>query len=122
MIVLVCGGRDYTNKKVVYDFLDKLHETFPISLLVAGLARGADTLAMDWAIENDVPFKGYKANWHKYGNGAGPVRNQLMLEDSNAELVIAFPGGTGTYDMIKRAKMKPGVELTVIRDVDTECT
>ena len=42
--------------------------------------------------------------WAKFGKRAGPMRNARMLAEFNPELVIAFPGGRGTADMIARAK------------------
>ena len=36
--------------------------------------------------------------------GAGPERNARMLAEGRPDLVVAFPGGTGTADMVRRAK------------------
>ena len=37
-----------------------------------------------------------------------------MLDEGKPDLVVAFPGGTGTADMIRRAK-KAGVEVKEIK-------
>jgi hypothetical protein len=39
-----------------------------------------------------------KADRKRYGNAAGPIRNQQML-DWGPDLVVAFAGGTGTAGM-----------------------
>jgi hypothetical protein len=46
-IVLVCGGRDYEDDRHVSDVLCAIHKACPITLLVHGGAKGADTLAAD---------------------------------------------------------------------------
>lgn len=104
MIVLVCGGRFYSDEAFVFEVLDTIHEEYGITLLVQGEATGADSLAKKWALDRDVPEKGFKANWKKYWKAAGPIRNTEMLEESNPELVVAFPGDEGTFDMISKAK------------------
>ena len=38
-----------------------------------------------------------------YGKAAGPIRNQQMLDEGKPDVVIAFPGASGTADMINRA-------------------
>lgn len=51
MIVLVCGGRDYTDAKYLNRRLDELHAKLRFTHLIHGNAKGADTLADDWAID-----------------------------------------------------------------------
>lgn len=48
----------------------------------------------------------FKADWSKDGRKAGPVRNSVMLSVGKPDLVIAFPGGRGTADMVRKAKAK----------------
>lgn len=45
MRVLVCGGRNYNDRKRVFSTLDRIG----ITHLIQGGARGADALAKDWA-------------------------------------------------------------------------
>jgi hypothetical protein len=111
MKVIVCGGRDYADKQRVESVLDEIHAKTPITELIQGGADGADRLAFGWAcrargISNIVT---HHAEWEKYGRRAGPIRNALMLEDK-PDLVIAFPGGRGTANMIKQT-LAAGVRL-----------
>lgn len=46
----------------------------------------------------------FRANSRKHGRAAGPIRNQQMLDEGKPHLVVAFPGGTGTADMVRRAQ------------------
>lgn len=104
MVIIVCGGRDYNNVSAVYHALHIAHQKRGITLIIEGGATGADRLARQWAQENDVPIQTFEAEWEKYGKAAGPKRNEQMLEEGNADGVIAFPGGRGTADMVSKAK------------------
>lgn len=99
MKVLVCGGRKYTDAETI----DKVLSTLDITILAHGGATGADSLAGEWAHRNHIPCNVFSADWRKYGKGAGPERNQRMLDQFKPDLVLAFPGGRGTADMVKRA-------------------
>lgn len=104
MRVLVCGGRDFTDVFLLADKLAKLHGERPISTIIHGGARGADSLAETWAAYNDIDVEMYPADWKKHGRSAGPLRNAQMLLEGKPDLVVAFPGGRGTADMVSRAK------------------
>lgn len=104
MRLLVCGGRDYTNVGTVWATLNAIHAATPIRLVIHGAARGADTLAKKWALENHVMQTPVPADWDKHGKAAGAIRNQRMLDEYNPSHVLAFPGGRGTADMVRRAR------------------
>lgn len=111
MKILVCGGRTYDNKEEVYRILDDYLPIVETDLcLIVGGAKGADTLAKEWAIENGIPVMEFIANWQYYDKEAGPTRNRAMLYFGNPDLVIAFPGGRGTAHMVKIARAA-GVEI-----------
>lgn len=110
MRLLVCGGRDYTNRAAVQHALSTVHARSRITLVIEGGARGADRLAREWAQMNDVPYNTYPADWNRYGNAAGPVRNARMLREGQPQGVVAFPGGTGTADMVAQAE-RAGVKV-----------
>ena len=111
--VLVCGGRNYTDKDALFLALDRLHAEYRFTCLIHGAAHGADDLADRWATSREVCIERYAANWKTYGRAAGPVRNQRMLKEGRPELVIAFQGGRGTENMIRQAT-KAGVKVTRI--------
>jgi hypothetical protein len=94
--LLVCGGRTYADRERLYYVLDAYHKKFGISVLIHGAARGADSLAAEWAHNRGVDSRSYPANWQLYGRRAGFVRNAQMLEEGKPDDVIAFPGGKGT--------------------------
>ena len=114
MRILVCGGRDYNDKEVIREKLTALKHMYPDAVLVHGGAPGADSMA-GW-IGGTVGFEVevHIAHWAKYGKAAGPIRNQEML-DSGIDLVVAFPGGSGTADMVERAR-DAGVSVEIVDD------
>jgi hypothetical protein len=111
--LLVTGGRTYWDEEELYRILDEIAEDYPISVVIHGDAAGADTLAGSWAKDRGIPIIAVPADWQRLGRRAGPIRNRIMLEQCSPDLVVAFPGGRGTYDMVKIAK-KVGIEVIEI--------
>ena len=105
MIVIVTGGRSYANVEKLNTVFDELHSKEPISLLIEGGAQGADRLARNWAVNNNVSYLTVHARWNQFGKSAGFIRNQAMIEMRH-DIVIAFPGGKGTAGMVKLARNK----------------
>ena len=115
MKVLVCGGREFRNVTLLNNTLDKLLTLDdPIKMLINGGARGADTLAHLWAVRHGIQTVKCDANWSVHGKAAGHKRNLMMLL-LDPDLVIAFPGGTGTAMMIRYSK-DSNVPVWEIRD------
>lgn len=104
MKVLVCGGRNYRAEISMCIMLNWLHAACNFSQLIHGGAAGADRMAGEWARRHDVPVRIFCADWKRFGLKAGPLRNQEMLDCGKSELVVAFPGGRGTADMVARAE------------------
>lgn len=110
MRVIVCGGRNYQDVDAIYAALDRIDaERGHISVVIHGNAMGADRWAGLWAYSRMRRVWACPAEWAKYGRSAGPRRNKRMLGYKPA-LVIAFPGGRGTRNMIKLA-LAAGVEV-----------
>lgn len=133
-VVLVSGGRYYQNIDLVFKILSAYHNTYGISCIVQGdcgtidydtgdVLCGADLLAKCWADANEVPHRDFPANWNKYGNAAGMIRNQQMLDENpDISVLIAFKGNTGTAGMIRITKIanrkhKRNIKIFKIKDV-----
>lgn len=112
MRILVCGGRNYRNADVLN--LTLLSFGIPEEIITGG-ASGADAMAEAWAIRKGIPVKVFKAEWSRHGKAAGPIRNQKMIDEAQPDVVVAFPGGKGTDDMVSRA-IKSGI--SVIKSMD----
>lgn len=105
MRVLVCGGRKFADKRMLDAALSAIHQERRITLLIQGEAPGADSLAAEWARDHGVAVAGFEANWSLLRHRAGFARNQKMLDIGKPDLVVAFPGGNGTADMVRRATL-----------------
>lgn len=123
MRILVCGGRDFgaiprgcprdqfeqfsrkarLERFMLTETLDVLNSDRHISLVIHGAYRGADALASAWAHRRYILELPFPADWAGRGKAAGPERNQRMIDVGKPNLVVAFPGGEGTADMISRA-------------------
>lgn len=108
-------GREYADREKLAAVLADLRRARGATVLIAGGARGADTLAEEWAKAQGLPCTVYMADWEGLGRKAGPIRNQRMLDEGKPDLVIAFPGGRGTADMIRRAR-EAGVETIEVQE------
>jgi hypothetical protein len=82
-------------------------------LLIHGAATGADRLAQAWARNRLIPDREFESNWPVDGGAAGAKRNQRMIDEGKPDLVVAFPGGPGTDDLVQRAKLH-GVKVIEI--------
>jgi len=79
------------------------------SIIIHGAARGVDSTAGTVARQLGLEVEEYPADWKRDRRGAGPIRNQLML-DQSPDIVIAVHDdpllGRGTRDMVDRANRK----------------
>jgi hypothetical protein len=96
--------------KTLIDYLDNILSEFSDILIIHGEAKGADSLAKDWAKSRNIEQIGFPAQWDKYGKSAGFFRNTEMLKVGKPDIVVAFPGGPGTAMMCKIAEAE-GVEV-----------
>lgn len=118
MRVLVYGGRNWNKRKTTYAVLDQLDKEYHFTVVIDGMAPGADELGFDWAISRGVKTERYKADWDnidrpgavikytRYGKpydaAAGPIRNQRQIDEGLPDLAVEFPGNEGTADMRAR--------------------
>lgn len=127
MRLLVCGGREFgldydrrgthrpqaaMERNGLRELLDEWHSRRPITHVIQGGARGADALAGAWARQWTVPCAVFSISqdrwdaWMQAGRPSpspGHERNAQMLLEGGPDAVLAFPGGTGTEDMVRQA-------------------
>lgn len=90
MKVIIAGGREFTDYEMLKRECNNIFKELNISnpIIVSGLARGADSLGLQFAKENEYEYKCFPADWDSYGKSAGYKRNQQMGEYS--DILIAF--------------------------------
>lgn len=112
MKLIVAGSRYWDSNQTEvfddYDFvekkLDKIHASKPITEIVCGKARGADTLGERWAIENDIAVKEFPVtseDWKRYGKAAGHRRNEEMGDYADAAVIFWNGISKGSLGMKK---------------------
>lgn len=114
--IAVTGGRNYSNKPRVWQVLDAAIIRLGMTSGVDGGAPGWDLFSRQWAESRGIPWKTVKAEWHKYGPAAGPIRNGRILREERPNIVIAGPGNDGTQNMIDQTNeaIRSGEKIRLI--------
>lgn len=105
MIIAVAGGRDFDDRELLDRVLTEALQQDPDMRVITGCAKGADRMTCGWACRNSVPYQVFRADWNRYGKAAGPNRNHEIIHKGNPDILIAFPGGVGTADIVRRAEV-----------------
>ena len=115
--IIVAGGRKFQDWEFLTSVLDVAIGTDTVEI-VSGRAKGADQLGGRYAVHRGHKLKFFPADWGKYKNAAGPIRNEAMAEYAT-ELCAFWDGrSTGTKHMIKHAR-KMGLEVRLfVYDAD----
>lgn len=108
MKVIVAGGRDFKNYKLLKCTLDSFQQEYGnITEVISGTAVGVDKLGEQYANENNIPIKRFVPDWQGLGEKAGHVRNRLMgdyAKEHNGMLVAFWDKQSkGTKGMIDYA-------------------
>lgn len=113
--LLVCGGRDYNDFPRVDEEMRRFIASHgEPSVVIHGAARGADRMAGAWAQASGIAQRAFPADWDRHPRRAGPIRNRQMLREGRPTHVLAFPGGSGTADMVRIAE-RAGVTVVTVR-------
>lgn len=92
--------------KIVSDAFMKVYEKGD-TIVSGGCPRGADNFAEEIAWIYNIPIKIHKADWQKYGKGAGFIRNTYIAEDADILIAcVAQDRKGGTEDTIRKFKKK----------------
>jgi hypothetical protein len=125
MRIAIIGSRKFKDQEILNAVLSEEDITF----IVSGGAQGADTLGVNYAKKNNIPYKEYLPNWKDLSNPdavikqnqwgqydalAGMRRNTFIAED--CEKVIAFidEESKGTLDTVKKAR-KLGIPVKLVK-------
>jgi hypothetical protein len=118
---LICGSRGWKDPQPInaiiagYDVLAEGAEQ-RLTIIHGHCPQGADALADRLGRQWGADVIREPADWDRYGKRAGFIRNQLMLDKHNPEVVYAFRAygkSNGTDDMVDRAE-KAGIPTFVI--------
>ena len=110
-VCVVCGGRAFGGRALVWSALDRVLRERGSSGFVlwhGGCPSGADALAAAWAVSRGVPVRVWPAEWSRFGRAAGPLRSAAMCSAAAASGcrcgLVAFPGGRGSAACVAAAR------------------
>ena len=115
--LLIAGGRDFDDAET-FDRVVREHiaGNEAGTVIVEGGAKGADSLAREYAKKNGMKYVEMKADWKKYGRAAGPKRNDEMIQlikEKNGTALYFWDGQSkGTKQCIESAR-RNGVPVTI---------
>lgn len=104
--VIICGTRTFNDGGFMKENLDLLLKNLDKKKITifSGLAKGPDTYAIKYALNNKLDLQKYPADWERYGKMAGIMRNEVMAALATHCIAFWDYKSTGTADMIQRAK------------------
>ncbi len=94
MKLAIVGSRTFNDYEKMCEFIHDVlsHEEFcAIDTIVSGGARGADTLAEQYAAERGLETVVFPADWKTYGRRAGFIRNVDIIRE--CDICVAFWDG-----------------------------
>lgn len=104
MKVIIAGGRDFDDYKLLCRYVDKILSRQNNVEIVSGTAKGADRLGERYANEHGLPIKRFPAQWNVYGKSAGYIRNVEMADYGDALIVFWDGMSNGTQHMMDAAE------------------
>ena len=107
MKLLIAGSRSITS----FDLSPYIPDE--ADLIITGGAKGIDTLAEVWAEERGIPTVTVKPCYEKYGRAAPILRDEEMVDMTDAVLVIWDGTSRGSKHTAEYARKK-GKPLTVV--------
>jgi hypothetical protein len=117
MRTIIAGSRSITLYAVVK--LAVARAPWTPTVVLSGTARGVDLLGERWAKTNGVPIERYPANWDKYGNRAGMIRNAEMVDKAEA-LIAVWDGLSGGTEFTIRLAQNMGLQVYIKRTRATQ--
>ena len=119
--VVVSGSPKYTNRDAVYEKLDEIRERIGpdhAMRVIHGDRDGLDRTVQAWAHESGTPATSVAEDWDAHPKNAGYVRNDEMLAEHDAHLVVMFPdnGGKGPRHLLQQAQEAELLVESVVED------
>lgn len=105
--IIIAGCRDfndYEKLKSETNIVLRFYDIKTEITIVSGGCTGADNLGERYAKEYGIPLEIHPAEWDKFGNAAGPIRNEEMIKESDAVLCFWDGKSHGTLSLISLAK------------------
>lgn len=106
MKLLIAGSRGYNDYDAFRMKVDKClreHDKSKIEIIEGG-AKGVDRLARRYAIENEMVYRTFEADWEQHGKSAGMIRNKQMANVATYAIIFWDGESNGTRNMIENCE------------------
>ena len=112
----IVGSRKFNNKELFTKYINNWIEKNGIpDLIISGGARGADTMAEQYAKKHNIPMKIFRPEYDKSlsYDPAAPLRRNTKIAEACTHVLAFIKGESrGTRDTIKKAEnMKKDVTV-----------
>lgn len=119
--LLVCGSRSIVDKEWIFAQIESYWyfnmACYKYPVMIEGEARGVDTIAKEYALNNAWEVNAYPANWDKYGRSAGYIRNEVMVKACDECLILWDGVSKGTkHDIDLCAKYNRPFKVLIYND------
>lgn len=105
MITVVAGSRTIKDRELVYSVLNSDEVDWEITKIIQGGAEGVDSIAKDWAEENNIPVDTIEPDTDKYHYKRAPLeRNKVLIERADAAVIIWNGRSSGTKFVLERVR------------------
>jgi hypothetical protein len=84
--IVIYGLREYADFEIIDDLIQVLSKD---TIIIYGCRKGEDLLVKKISEERELKYITCPADWKRYGQSAGPLRNTQMLL-LNPDMVIVF--------------------------------
>lgn len=104
MKIIVCGSQNYQNSQLLTNTLREYTKRHKVSTIVLGQELGAETMAAEWAMQNNVRLSIVPSNRKIQGAEQTFERNKRIIESNrDASAVLHFMGCEASEDLCTRA-------------------
>ena len=105
MKLAIIGSRSFSDYTLLKDHVIN---NFPdVRIIISGGAKGVDQLGEKLAKELCLSTEIYLPEWDRYGKSAGLIRNELIINNSDALIAFwdgASPGTKKSIEICRRIK------------------
>jgi YspA, cpYpsA-related SLOG family len=98
MKLIIAGSRTFTDYQLLCQTLAP--ERHRITQVITGGAKGADLLGYRWAWKHAIRHQVFRADWERFGKGAGVRRNHQMAQAGDMLLCFWDGESKGSAHMI----------------------
>ena len=104
MKIIVCGPQDFSNASLLANTLRDYTHQYRVSTIVLGQENGAETMAAEWAMKNNIRLSIVPTDRNIKGQEAFIERNKrIVATHKDASAVLHFVGCEVSEDLCKRS-------------------